>query len=144
MGMLHFAGRYVVLSRTAEMVRHGMVSATAEGDEIELELSERTLLDHFHDQVDHGKFAELNAKVLMGYKAVATDADTAQHLRDVMGRLTFPWKTSQGVMVGYNADPEIDAYFLAAVSQNTLQWRDDAGIHPRARLGGCSGELLEL
>lgn len=142
MGMLHFAGRYVILSRTAEMVRHGMVSATAERDEIELELSERTLLDHFHDQVDHGKFVELNAKVLMGYKAIATDADTAQHLREVMGRLTFPWKTSQGVMVGYNADPEIDAYFLAAVSQNTLQWRDDAGIHPRARLGGCSGELL--
>jgi hypothetical protein len=142
MGMLHFAGRYVILSRTAEMVRHGMVSATAEGDEIELELSERTLLDHFHDQVDHGRFVELNAKVLLGYKAVASDADTAQHLRDVMGRLTFPWKTSQGVMVGYNADPEIDAYFLAAVSQNTLQWRDDAGIHPRARLGGCSGELL--
>ncbi len=144
MGMLHFAGRYVLLSRTAEMVRHGMVSATATGDEIELELSDRTLLDHFHDQVDHGKFAELNAKVLKGYKIVPTDADTAQHLRDVMGRLTFPWRTPQGVMVGYNADPEIDAYFLAAVTQSTLQWRDDAGIHPRAKLGGCSGEVLTV
>jgi hypothetical protein len=142
MGMLHYAGRYVLLSRTAEMVRHGMVSAVAKGKEIELELSERTLLDHFHDQVDHGKFAELNAKVLKGYKAVATDADTAQHLRNVMGGLTFPWETTQGVMVGYNADPEIDAYFLAAVIENTLQWRDDAGIHPRAKLGACSGELL--
>lgn len=142
MGMLHFAGRYVLLNRTAEMVRHGMVSAIADGDEIELKLSDRTLSDHFHDQVDHGKFAELNAKLLRGYKAVATDADTAQHLRDVMGRLTFPWKTPQGVMVGYSADPEIDVYFLDAVTQNTLQWRDDAGIHPRAELGGCSGALL--
>jgi hypothetical protein len=142
MGMLHFAGRYVVLSRTAEMVRHGMVSATADGDEIELELSDRTLSDHFHDQVDHGRFAELNARVLGDYKSVAAGADTAQHLRDVMGKLTFPWNTPQGVMVGYNADPEIDAYFLAAVTQNTLQWRNDAGIHPRAKLGGCSGELL--
>lgn len=142
MGMLHFAGRYVLLNRTAEMVRHGMVSAMADGDKIELKLSDRTLSNHFHDQVDHGKFAELNAKVLRGYKAVATDADTAQHLRDVMGRLTFPWKTPQGVMVGYSADPEIDAYFLDAVTQNTLQWRDDAGIHPCAELGGCSGGLL--
>lgn len=142
MGMLHFAGRYVLLSRTAEMVRHGMVSATADGDDIELELSDRTLSDHFHDQVDHGKFAELNAKVLRGYSGARADTDTAQHLRDVMGKLTFPWKTPQGVMVGYTADPEIDAYFLAAVTQNTLQWRDDAGIHPKARLGGCSGELL--
>lgn len=142
MGMLHFAGRYVLLNRTAEMVRHGMVSAMADGDEIELKLSDRALSDHFHDQVDHGKFAELNAKVMRGYKAVATDADSAQHLRDVMGRLTFPWKTPQGVMVGYSADPEIDAYFLDAVTQNTLQWRDDAGIHPRAELGGCSGGTL--
>ncbi|MQW02811.1 hypothetical protein GHK45_02910 [Sinorhizobium meliloti] len=142
MGMLHFAGRYVLLSRTAEMVRHGMVSAMADGDEIELALSDRTLSDHFHDQVDHGKFAELNAKVLRGYKTADTDTDTAQHLRDVMGRLTFPWKTPQGVMVGYSADPEIDAYFLDAVTQNTLQWRDDAGIHPRSELGGCSGGLL--
>ena len=142
MGMMHFAGRHVLLSRTAEMVRHGMVFATADGDEIELKLSDRTLSDHFHDQVDHGKFAALNAKVLKGYKAVGADTDTAQHLRDVMGKLTFPWKTPQGVMVGYNADPEIDAYFLSAVTQNTLQWRDDAGIHPRAKLGGCSGGLL--
>ncbi|TBZ20998.1 hypothetical protein [Rhizobium leguminosarum] len=142
MGMLHFAGRYVLLNRTAEMVRHGMVSAMADGDEIELKLSDRTLSDHFHDQLDHGKFAELNAKVMRGYKAVATDADSAQHLRDVMGKLTFPWKTPQGVMVGYSADPEIDVYFLDAVTQNTLQWRDDAGIHPRAELGGCSGGLL--
>ena len=112
-----------------------MVFATADGDEIELKLSDRTLSDHFHDQVDHGKFAALNAKVLKGYKAVGADTDTAQHLRDVMGKLTFPWKTPQGVMVGYNADPEIDAYFLSAVTQNTLQWRDDAGIHPRAKLG---------
>jgi hypothetical protein len=142
MSMLHFAGRYVLLNRTAEMVRHGMVSAMAHGDEIELKLSDRTLSDHFHDQVDHGKFAELNAKVMRGYKAVATDADSAQHLRGVMGSLTFPWKTPQGVMVGYSANPEIDAYFLDAVTRNTLQWRDDAGIHPRAELGGCSGGLL--
>ncbi|MUO79746.1 hypothetical protein GOZ80_08070 [Agrobacterium vitis] len=142
MGMLHFAGRYVLLNRTAEMVRHGMVAATTIGDEIELKLSDRTLSDHFHDQVDHGKFAELNAKALSGYKAIATDASTMQHLRDVMGKLTFPWRTPQGVMVGYSADPEIDAYFLDAVTQNTLQWRDDAGIHPRAELGGCSGGLL--
>jgi hypothetical protein len=40
MGMMHFAGRFVLLSRTAEMVRHGMVAAVADGDVIELELSE--------------------------------------------------------------------------------------------------------
>ena len=142
MSMLHSAGRYVLLNRTAEMVRHGMVSATADGDEIELQLSDQTISDHFHDQVDHRKFVELNAEVLRGYKTIATDSDTVQHLRNVMGRLIFPWKTSEGLMVGYSADPEIDAYFLKAVTRDTLQWRDDAGIHPRAKIGGCSGEML--
>jgi hypothetical protein len=142
MGMLHFAGRYVLLSRTAEMVRQGMVSANADGDAIELELSKRTLTDHFHDQVDHRKFAELNGKALQKYRAIALESQDAQRIRDMMGRLTFPWHTSQGVMVGYTADPDIDAYFLTAVTEDTLQWRDDAGIHPQADLGTCSGELL--
>lgn len=142
MGMMHFAGRYVLLSRTAEMVRHGMVSAEADGNEIDLRLSDRTLLDHFHDQVDHRKFAELNAKLVEGYSGARPDATTAQRLREVMGSLTFPWKTPQGVMIGYTADPEIDRYFLEAVTQDTLQWRSDAGIHPNAKLPGCSGELL--
>lgn len=59
-----------------------------------------------------------------------------------MGKLTFPWNTARGVMVGYGADPEIDTYFLTAVTEMTQQWQEDAGIHPRAKLGGCSGEVL--
>jgi len=141
MGMMHFSGRYVVLSRTAEMVRHGMVSAKAQGSTIELELSDRALSDHFHDQVDYGKLAELNAKIWAEFNPAA-DADSALHLRKVIGELTFPWETSQGTMVGYTADPEIDAYFLRAVTQNALKWRDDAGIHPDAKFDGCSGETL--
>ncbi len=141
-GMLHCAGRYVLLNRTAEMVRHDMVSAKVDGGEIKLSLSERTLTDHFHDQVDHRKFAELNGKALQKYRSIALDGQASRRIRDMMGKLTFPWQTSQGVMVGYTADPEIDAYFLASVSEDTLQWRDDSGIHPQADLGSCSGELL--
>lgn len=143
-GLLHVAGHYVILNRTAEMVRHGIVSATENGNEIELELSERTLLDHFQDQVDLWKLAELKAKVFQGHIAIASDSDADQHIRDIMGKLTFPWVTSQGVMVGYDADPEVDEYFLKAAAPNIARWRDDAGIHPNAKLGGCSGGLLTV
>jgi hypothetical protein len=144
-GIMHFAGRYVLLNRTAEMIRHGMVVAVAQGNEIDLTLGDRTLSDHFHDQVDHGKFAELNAKTLREFQPIDSDAETAQHLRNVMGKLTFPWKTPEGVMIGYGADPEVDNYFLDAVTQNTLQWRGDAGIHPLAELGGyCRPRADEL
>lgn len=45
-------------------------------------------------------------------------------------------------MVGYGAEPEIDNYFLSLVGENVLGWRDDAGIHPDARIGNVSGHSL--
>lgn len=141
-GIMHFCGRYVLLNRTAEMVRHGMVTASAEGNNIDLELSNRTVSDHFHDQIDLGRLVDLRAKIIDGFRSENGQLDTMKDLRSVIGTLTFPWQTPQGLMVGYTADPDVDAYFLRAVTQDTLQWRDDAGIHPDAKIGGCSGEAL--
>jgi hypothetical protein len=45
-------------------------------------------------------------------------------------------------MVGYTTAPEIDIYFLQAMSRYTLQWRGEAGVHPRAQLGNCRGDVL--
>lgn len=73
-GMMHFAGRSVILSRTSQMLRHGMVSATAQGKEIELALSNRAP-DYFHDQIDHDRLIRLSTKLRKGRDAVASDLD---------------------------------------------------------------------
>jgi hypothetical protein len=45
-------------------------------------------------------------------------------------------------MIGYTAELDIDHHFLARVTQDTIDWRNEAGIHPDADIGGVSGSTL--
>lgn len=141
MSLMHAAGRYVLFRRTAEMVRHGMVTGIATDTEIKVWISDRTLTDHFHDQIDRNRFTELSAKFASRHMPDPRGPQ-GRRIRAEMAALTFPWKTPKGVMVGYTTTPEIDAFFLHAVIDNTIQWRDEAGIHLSAGLGACTGEDL--
>lgn len=138
MSMLHAAGRFVLLSRTAEMVRYGMVTGLVTGAEIDVWSSDRTLSDHFHDNVDHRRLVDLNAKILPRHRPDPQGAE-AHSIRKSMAALTFPWETLKGTMVGYTTTPEIDGYFLRAVIDATIAWRNEAGIYPAAQLGACNG-----
>lgn len=141
MGMLHTAGRYVLLSRTAEMVRHRMVDGVATDTDIEVWISDRTLSDHFHDQVDRNRLAELNATHFPTRRPDPRGPE-GRRIIEEMAALTFPWKTPKGVMVGYTTTPEIDAFFLRGVIDDTIAWRNEAGISSAAKLGACTGEDL--
>ncbi len=141
MSLMHAAGRYVLFRRTAEMVRHGMVSGIATDTEIEVWISDQTLSDHFHDHIDRNRFTELSAEFAPRHKPDPRGPQ-GQRIREEMAALTFPWKTPKGVMVGYTTTPEIDDFFLRSVIDSTIQWRDEAGIHLDAELGACTGEDL--
>lgn len=143
MSLMHAAGRYVLFRRTADMVRHGMVSGTATDADIEVWISNRTLSDHFHDHLDRNRFTELSRKFAPRHKPDPLSPQ-GRRIREEMSALTFPWKTPKGVMVGYTTTPEIDQFFLHSVIDSTIQWRDEAGIHLEAELGGCTGEDLTL
>lgn len=141
MSLMHAAGRYVLFRRTADMVRHGMVSGVASDTDIEVWISDRTLPDHFHDQIDRNRFTELSAQFARRQKPDPRGPQ-GRRIREEMAALTFPWKTPKGVMVGYTTTPEIDEFFLHSVIDSTIQWRDEAGIHQDAELGACTGEDL--
>jgi hypothetical protein len=141
MSLMHAAGRYVLFRRTADMVRHGMVSGVATGTDIEVWISDRTLSDHFHDQIDRNRFTELSSQLARRHMPDPRGPQ-GRRIREEMAGLTFPWKTPKGVMVGYTTTPEIDDFFLHSVIDSTIQWRDEAGIHQDAELGACTGEDL--
>ncbi|MEN5169433.1 hypothetical protein ABE444_07695 [Brevundimonas pondensis] len=141
MSLMHAAGRHVLFRRTADMVRHGMVSGVATDTDIEVWISDRTLSDHFHDQIDRSRLTELNAQFARGQRPDPRGPQGRQ-IREEMAALTFPWKTPKGVMVGYTTTPEIDDFFLHSVIDSTIQWRDEAGIHQDAELGACTGADL--
>lgn len=140
--VLHAAGRYVVLSGAAKMLQQGMVSARRESQIIELACSERTLLDHFNDQIDHNDLAQATQKMHRNALPEIEGMPSANEVREQMRALTFPWVTSRGRMIGYTTTPEIDAFFAQAVIADVMQWRDEAGISPDADLGGFDGALL--
>jgi hypothetical protein len=45
-------------------------------------------------------------------------------------------------MIGYHAEEDIDYHFLALVTKETLDWRNEAGIHPDAKIDDVSGSDL--
>ncbi len=135
--ILHGAGRYVILTDSAERIRHGLISAHLDGDEITLSISELSLLDLFHDQIDRHRLSDLRSEILSDRPP--GDPDAVRALRSEMADQTFRWEQACGVMVGYSSTFAIDQYFSDLQASQALEWKDDAGIHPDAALPGCNG-----
>lgn len=141
MGLMHAAGRHVVLYRAADMVRHGMIGAEMNGEKLRLACTDRTLTDHFHDQVDFSLMQKWRRRG-EGSRIAKPSVEEWKRVRAEMGKLTFPWVTARGTMIGYTTTHEIDEFFAMRMAEDLASWRDDAGIWPHTDLGGFSGSLL--
>jgi hypothetical protein len=141
MSLLHAAGRYVLFNRTAEMIRHGMVTGLASETEIEVWVTERATSDHFHDHLDRNRLVRLRDKATRAHRPDPQGPE-GRRIVGEMAALTFPWDTPKGRMVGYTTTPEIDDFFLRSAADSAELWSAEAGIAPIAELGGCSGEDL--
>jgi hypothetical protein len=137
LNLMHACGRYIMLTDTAERMRHGMVGGRVHEEHIELSLTETIQVDFFHDQVDRGRLNDLKAKIGVGRSQ--TDSGVGPALRAEMATQVFPWKLPQGTMVGYTSSRDVDSAFLNFLADTVIEWRADAGIHPDAHLGECTG-----
>jgi hypothetical protein len=136
MTLLQQLGRSSLLQQTAEMLRHGMVEGVADGDTISLRTSERALIDRFLDQLETAKLKEWSKRSRQdGEMGTQLDSPLLPDIDARMKRLVFPWITNRGTMVGYGAEPEIDAHFFSLVKETTLDWMNEAGLHPEAHIG---------
>jgi hypothetical protein len=140
MTFLHQLGRSVLLEESAQMIRFGMADGRRIGDRIVLKMSERIARDYFLDRLEPEKLKHLEKKA--GWSDPLQSQIDKSLLKDVtarMERLVFPWRTSHGTMIGYSAEPELDNHFIAAVANETIDWRNEAGIHPDAAIENVSG-----
>lgn len=135
--VMHALGRHVILTDTAERLGCGLVVGEEDADEIRLCCADATLIDFYHDQVDHERLADLRQSFLPREEPGAEE--TARALRANMSARTFRWELPSDVMVGYETTPEIDRHFSEIFWTSALDWRNHAGIHPEARLAGCTG-----
>lgn len=138
--ILHELGLSSLLRKTASTVRHGMAEIATEGNTLFIRSLNFATSDHFLDQIDIGALPKLSELAQSSFEA---SPKSSQEIQRAMEDLVFPWKGAPGVtMVGYGATPEIDAYFLSATSDQLLDWRNEAGIHPDTNVLGTPGDLL--
>lgn len=141
-------GNITLLRESALMITHGMTDAEYDGDKIVLKGSGRMSTDHYLDRLDAERLRQLDQRIRSEAVTETIAARTADWTRiePRMRHVLFPWKPklerANGPMIGYGAEGDIDNYFLDLVAEDTLRFRDDAGIHPESQIGGVSSECL--
>lgn len=144
--LLHQLGRFSLLKRTAQMIRHGMAEGELEGGRIVLRASDRVSNNHLVDDLDAIKFQHLSSH-MHDFDPVHMfiNETRVEDLQARLQALVFPWKTGQGTMIGYHAAPDIDEHFQALVIRKTAEWRNQTGIHPSITIGEVSAaDLFEI
>lgn len=165
-------GAIALTRRAADMIQHGFLLASRDGevlslrdsgtgpvqfmDHTEFEVLRKTEAEWTKDQVSPQgwKIVERNDvhNNLHVGGAFMTRAETRpsplytpDELAKLMTPLIEPWKVPWGAMIGYSTTPEVDEHFAREASYLMKDLRDAAGIHPDSRFGEFSGiDLLQV
>lgn len=125
--LLHAFGEAAVLQKAADMSFHGFLTGSETGDGISLKSIFGGDSDHFLDQLE----ADALEIALDGAENTSSEGLlSADKAHEIAATLVFPFETARGTMVGYDADPRIDAHFVELVGSTFQKWRNEAGIHP--------------
>lgn len=137
-------GHITLLYENAAMLRHGMAGAVEDGSLIRLRMSDRVATDHYLDRLEDSKVKNLHGGSSGHDPEHGPNSAGREKIDRQMGELLFPFSpgSGKGLMVGYNAHPDVDDHFLSLVGSHVLQCRDEAGIHPDAEIGGIRGSEL--
>jgi hypothetical protein len=67
-----------------------------------------------------------------------------QDIDELMKPLIRLQETDSGMMVSYRLTDEVRDHFGAVALGLADEWREEAGIHPDAKLGGVSGKAISI
>ena len=161
-GLMQEFGKVSLLQRLAEMSERGIAEIARNGDEFQIRMSGDARAQ-FSDatELDRLKAAEaqlpsssagwtiasmrdaLRFSDMPGNYMAMADAPVKRWLRpdieELIRPLVRPWDTGRGVMVAYDARIEVDKHYLAEALALAMTWREEAGIHPDAKLGSITG-----
>ncbi|MFC3672960.1 hypothetical protein ACFS32_11575 [Novosphingobium pokkalii] len=134
--LLHSFGASAILEKAADMALHGFLTGQETENGLNLKFTVGHDSDHFLDQLEADA---LETALNGGEDRESTGLMTAAEVDDLTGALVFPFETGHGTMVGYDADPRLDAHFIQLVGQRVSEWRDEAGIHPDVQSNQLDG-----
>ena len=137
--ILYRMGMSSLLQKVVGMMRAGMAEATTSGHSTQVRCLNNTASDHFLDQLDSDALVQLQEKSGIRNRPMEMSTEKVQ---EIMADLVFPWKTQWATMVGYSGDPRLDAHYLSQITDQILDWTEEAGIHPNVDIRGTPGSLL--
>lgn len=161
-GLMQEFGKVSLLCRLSDMSERGIMEITKEGNEFQVCMADDARAQ-FADATELDRFQAAEARLpLMVSDWTMVSMEDAQWSPDMPGNhwvlpdqpakhwirsdieelirpLVRPWETRRGVMVAYDARPEVDAHFMAEALDLATSWREDSGIHPNAMLGSFTG-----
>lgn len=173
MRLLHQLGRSVLLKRVANMIQSGLVSARQEEGGIVVKSVEAAsvqfldILEPIRQKRIEAALKEKGKDLMSGAWGIfdinhislfrnlpgsymglhmenPLESWVCDDVDSLMAPLVFPWDSGHGIMMGYDALPEVDDHFLAIATSQLLKWRHDAGIHPDSSFNGCPGPQLAV
>jgi hypothetical protein len=144
--VLHRLGRFSLLKQVADMVLHGLADGAFADERIVVKLSKRTSIHHFLEVWDREKLEDVESATRSDWTVAdagpledLVDRHKIDNLEARIEALVFPRETHRGTMIGYRSEPDIENHFLSLVMKETLDWRNEAGIHPDTDIGGVPG-----
>jgi hypothetical protein len=165
-------GAIALTRRAADMIQHGFLLASHDGEVLSLHDSgtgQIQLLDQTEFEVLRKAEAEWTKDRLSppGWAIMERDdvdnnlhsrgafmtrtekrpspLYTSDELKKLMVPLIEPWRVPWGAMIGYSTTPEIDEHFAREASYLMKDLRDAAGIHRETHFGEFSGvDLVQV
>jgi len=161
-GLMQEFGKVSLLRRLADMCERGIMEVVRNGDEFQLRMTEDAKAQ-FADSIEEERLEaaqEMLPSSGVGWKIASmrdalrfpgmpgafmalADAPVRRWIRsdieELSKPLVRPWDTGYGVMVSYGARIEVDKHYMAQALALATPWREEAGIHPEAKLGGITG-----
>lgn len=161
-GLMQEFGKVSLLRRLADMCERGIMEVVRNGDEFQLRMTEDAKAQ-FADAAESDRFdaaKELLPSSGVGWK-MASMRDALRFpsmpgaymafesafvkrwirhdIEELCKPLVRPWETGHSVMVNYGARIEVDKHYMAQALALVTPWREEAGIHPDAKLGDITG-----
>lgn len=155
-------GKVSLLRRLADMGERGFMEIAKDSDEFQIRMS-KDALAQFADaaELDRLKAVEARLPSSSAGWAMASMRNVLRYpgmpgnymalakppakrwlrpdIEELIKPLVRPWDTGHGVMVAYDARLEVDKHYIAEALALATTWREDAGIHAKAKLGSITG-----
>lgn len=161
-GLMQEFGKVSLLRRLADMSERDIAEIARDGDEFQIRMGEDAQAQ-FTDATEMNRLKAAEAQLpssgagwtmasmrdvrrfseMPGNYMALDDAPVKRWLRpdieELIKPLVRPWDTGRGVMVAYDARTEVDKHYMAEALALATTWREESGIHPKAKLGQISG-----